>query len=74
MRFFNENDNNNDEIQHLITFQEAQKEDDKKEEEKLPHFTLRKIQNDKNKTGDHEITAQPQQTTSNLSQTPSKRQ
>jgi hypothetical protein len=48
VRFFDENNNNDEEIQHLMTFQEPQEEEeDEREKEKLPHFTLSKIQSDK---------------------------
>ena len=51
VRFFDKNDNNNEDIQYLMTFEEVREEDDKIEEEILPRFTLNKSKVNKNNVG-----------------------
>ena len=58
MRFFDENEDNNEKIQHLILFREAQEEDENNKNKRLPHFTLIKIQNNINKNNNQEIILQ----------------
>src|SRR5437763_7436964 len=66
-------------MQHLVSFREAQEEDEDEEDERLPRFTLTKVQNSVDKNDDRETTPQPreyrqQQQVPNLPQTPSERQ
>jgi hypothetical protein len=43
MRFFDKDDNNDEDIQYLMTFKEVREENDEIEKEILPRFTLNKI-------------------------------
>ena len=51
VRFFDEDDNDDEDIQYLVTFEEVREEDDEIEEEILPRFTLNKSKVNKNNAG-----------------------
>jgi hypothetical protein len=62
VRFFDEDDNDDEDIQHLITFEEVREENDETEKEILPRFTLNKTQVNKNSAGSvdkRQITPKP---------------
>jgi hypothetical protein len=63
IRFFDEDNNNDEDIQYFITFKEVREEDDKIEKEILPRFTLNKSQINKKNAGsvnNHQTTSNPQ--------------
>ncbi len=49
--FFNDDKDNDDDVQHLVEFEEVREEEIETKEEILPHFTLNKTQVNKNSVG-----------------------